>query len=158
MIPKTKGRIKLCASLLAVNLLFIWGNSLLPGEVSGALSDWIRELISMLFPETGEAQQSHGLLRKLAHLAEFCALGVLLSWLFAMLKEKKWAFVVPSMVCGCLVACADETIQRFVPGRGPSIKDVGIDSAGVILGIVLLCLGYTIHQKRKHLTIGGNEK
>lgn len=157
MIRRTKSRIRLCLCLLAVNLIFIWGNSLLPGSVSGALSGWLHKLIQTIFPGSGEIGQGHGLLRKLAHFSEFCALGVLLSWLFAMLKEKKWAFILPSLVCGCLTACADETLQRFIPGRGPSIKDVGIDSAGVILGIGLLCLGYTIYQKRKNHSITGGK-
>jgi VanZ family protein len=108
-------------------------------------------LIQMILPGDGEIGGGHGLLRKLAHFSEFCALGMLLSWLFAMLREKKWAFVIPSMICGCLAACVDETIQRFIPDRGPGIKDVGIDSMGVILGISLLSLGYTIHQKKKKL-------
>lgn len=149
MISKTRSRLRLCICLLAVNLAFIWGNSLLPGELSGALSDWVHKLIQTIFPGDSKPEQGHGLLRKLAHFSEFCALGALLSWLFAMLKQKKWAFVIPSLACGCLAACVDETIQRFVPGRGPSIKDVGIDSMGVFLGIGLVCLGYTIHQKKK---------
>ena len=149
MIRRTNSRMRVCICLLLVNLAFIWGNSLLPGEVSGTISGWVHKLIQSLFPGDAEPGQGHGLLRKLAHFSEFCALGMLLSWLFAMLKEKKWAFVLPSLVCGCLAACVDETIQRFVPDRGPSVKDVGIDSAGVILGISLLCLGYTIHQKKK---------
>ena len=151
MIRRTPKRLCLCICLLAVNLAFIWGNSLLPGEVSGALSGWVHMLIKAIFPGNGEISQGHGLLRKLAHFSEFCALGMLLSWLFAMLKERKWAFILPSLACGCLTACVDETLQRFVPGRGPSIKDVGIDSAGVILGIGLLLLGYTIHQKKNPL-------
>ena len=149
MIRRTRKRTWLCACLLAVNLAFIWGNSLLPGEISGMLSKWVHTLVSWIFPNGPEESQGHGLLRKLAHFSEFCALGVLLSWLFAMLKDKKWTFVWPSLACGCLAACVDETIQRFVPDRGPSIKDVGIDSAGVLLGIGLLSLGYTMYQKRK---------
>ena len=149
MIRRTTSRTRLCVCLIAVNLAFIWGNSLLPGEISGALSHWVHALVSWIFPGGPEESQGHGLLRKLAHFTEFCTLGALLSWLFAMLREKKWAFVIPSLVCGCLAACVDETIQRFIPDRGPSIKDVGIDSAGVALGIILLSLGYTIHQKKK---------
>ena len=150
MIRRTRSRIRLCICLLIVNLAFIWGNSLLPGEISGTISGWVHMLIQAIFPGSGESGQGHGLLRKLAHFSEFCALGMLLSWLFAMLKEKKWAFVLPSLACGCLAACVDETIQRFVPDRGPSVKDVGIDSMGVILGICLLCLGHTIYQKKKN--------
>ena len=158
MIRRTRKRTWLCACLLLMNLAFIWGNSLLPGEVSGALSKWVHTLISLIFPNGGEDSQGHGLLRKLAHFSEFCALGVLLSWLFAMLKEKKWAFAWPSLACGCLAACVDETIQRFVPDRGPSIKDVGIDSAGVLLGIGLLSLGYTMYQKKKKQSYFGGKR
>ena len=156
MIRQTQNRMRLCLCLLAVNLLFIWGNSLLPGSVSGALSGWIHDLISMIFPG-GSQTEGHGLLRKLAHFTEFCALGALFGWLFAMLAKKQWTFVIPSGICGCLAACVDETIQCFVPDRGPSIMDVAIDFTGVILGIGLLCLGYTIYKKNKTLT-GGNEK
>ena len=158
MIRRTTGRMGLCICLLIMNLIFIWGNSLLPGEISGAFSGWVHMLLQGIFPDNGEMEGDHGLLRKLAHFSEFCTLGMLLSWLLAMLKEKKWAFVIPSMICGCLAACVDETIQRFVPHRGPSIKDVGIDSLGVILGISLLCLGYTIHQKKKHKQIWRKQK
>ena len=158
MIRRTGRRMWLCACLLTANLAFIWGNSLLPGELSGMLSKWVHMLVSFLFPGGEEESQGHGLLRKLAHFSEFCTLGMVLSWLFAMLRKKKWAFVIPSLVCGCLAACVDETIQRFVPDRGPSIKDVGIDSAGVLLGIGLLSLGYTIHQKKKkHKHFGGKQ-
>lgn len=150
MIRRTEGRVKLCICLLIVNLVFIWGNSLLPGEVSGTISGWVYTLIQSLFPNMGQNAGGHGLLRKLAHFTEFCALGTVVSWLFAMLKEKKWAFILPSLVCGCLAACVDETLQRFIPDRGPGIKDVCIDSMGVILGIGLLCLGHTIYQKKKN--------
>ena len=150
MIRRTPDRIRLCICLLVINLTFIWGNSLLPGEISGEISGWIHILIQGIFPGNGEIGGGHGLLRKLAHFSEFCALGMVLSWLFAMLKEKKWAFLWPSLACGCLAACVDETIQRFVPDRGPSIKDVGIDSAGVLLGIGLLSLGYTMYQKKEN--------
>ena len=80
---------------------------------------------------------------------EFCCLGVLLSWLFAMKKEKKWAYVLPCLAYGCLIACVDEALQCFVPGRGPSFRDVAIDSAGILLGIGLLTLGRIICEKTK---------
>ena len=87
MIPKTKRAMALCMALLACNLLFIWGNSLMPASVSGAFSQWLRDLLGEA--SGGGAGQSDGLLRKIAHFAEFASLGMLLSWLFAMLKERK---------------------------------------------------------------------
>lgn len=142
---RTKGRMRLCVTLLALNLVFIWGNSLMPGEVSGAISQWVKDLISSLFPGGSDPQEGHGLLRKLAHFTEFACLGFCLCWLVSMLGKRPWL----SFVCGFLVACVDETIQRFIPDRGPSFRDVMIDTSGVVLGIVLLLAGYAIYQKRK---------
>ena len=158
MIARTQKRMRRCCWLLALNLAFIWGNSLLPGEVSGALSGWVHLLIQTIFPGEGEIGQSHGLLRKMAHFSEFCTLGMLLSWLFAMLRPKTWTFIIPALVCGCIAAFMDEGIQMLIPGRGPGITDVGIDSLGVAAGIGLLCLGHTIYKKRKqHIHFGGNK-
>lgn len=142
---RTEKRMRLCAALLVVNLVFIWGNSLLPGEVSGAVSDWVKETLEALLPGDAVSTSGGGLLRKIAHFTEFTALGMCLSWLFGMLRRKAaWP-----LLCGVGAACIDETIQRFVPGRGPSIKDVGIDSCGVLTGIFLLYLGHAYLMRRR---------
>ena len=142
---RTKKRLWLCCILLAVNLAFIWVNSLLPGEISGALSGWLRDLFAALIPGGEDKPDSgHGLLRKLAHLTEFCTLGMLLSWLYRMLLKKPWQHLALPLLCGIAAACMDETIQCFIPGRGPGIKDVGIDTLGVTLGVVII---YFISKK-----------
>lgn len=147
---RTKKRMAWCVAWLIVNLAFIWGNSLLPGELSGALSNWVGDVLSRLIPgfEAGMPQEGRGLLRKFAHFSEFALLGMCLRWLFGMLtKAPKLYFL--SALCGVAAAFVDEGIQMFVPDRGPGLLDVGIDSAGVILGITLLSLirHYRIKQK-----------
>lgn len=134
---------RLCTALLIVNIAFIWGNSLLPGEISGAISDFVKSLLESLFG-AGDGQGGGGLLRKLAHFAEFACLGMLLRWLFGMLQKAFWLPVV----AGVAVACVDETIQIFVPNRGPHIKDVGIDTLGLALGIVIISLITHIKSKK----------
>ena len=141
---RTQNRMRLCTALLILNLAFIWGNSLLPGEVSGAFSDWVKGFLAKLFASGDMSQSGGGLLRKLAHFSEFAALGILLSWLFGML-QKKPCFAA---VCGFLAACVDETIQRFVPDRGPSIVDVGIDTCGVLTGMLLLFAAYRLSRNK----------
>ena len=141
---RTKGRLRLCVTLLVLNLMFIWGNSLMPGEISGAFSQWVKDLFSALFPGGSGGQEGHGLLRKLAHFTEFSCLGMCLCWLNAMLRRATWH----SFIYGFLAACVDETIQRFVPDRGPSFRDVMIDTAGVCVGIILLLIGYAILKKQ----------
>lgn len=144
---RTKKRLWLCCTLLCLNLAFIWGNSLLPREASAALSRWVLNFLTSLNPDdAGLSVAGDGPLRKAAHFLEFCSLGMLLSWLFGMLRSKHWQRAAFPLLCGIAAACLDETIQCFVPGRGPGIKDVGIDTLGVILGIVII---YFINQKLK---------
>jgi VanZ family protein len=147
LIPSTPRRLKVCACLLTVNLLFIWGNSLLPASISGAISGWIRELLFSLLTGEGGQTQGDGPLRRLAHFLEFCSLGALLCWLFAMLQKKPWAFLLPTLGCGCLVACIDETLQYFVPGRSPQLTDIGLDLLGLTLAIAFFSLGYVIKKR-----------
>lgn len=146
---RTRKRLWLCCCLLCINMAFIWGNSLLPGEISGAISGWLRDLLALIFPAKPEDPDAgHGLLRKLAHFTEFCTLGMLLSWLYAMLLKKPWQHLALPLICGAFAACVDETIQCFVPGRGPGIKDVGIDTLGVILGIVIIYFSRKIKKSQ----------
>ena len=141
---RTDKRLRLCTTLLVCNLAFIWGNSLLPGEISGAFSDWVKGILAYLLPMGPDDGTGGGLLRKLAHFTEFACLGACLGWLHGMLQKGK----LRPFLWGVLAASVDETIQRFVPDRGPSIKDVCIDSAGVLTGIILLWLGHAYLEKR----------
>lgn len=141
---RTERRLRLCVTLLVLNLIFIWGNSMLPGSVSGAISGWVKDILSQIFSGMpSDAEGGHNLLRKIAHGTEFCCLGLCLSWLFGMLRKPWWL----AFLCGAAAACLDETIQCFVPDRGPGIRDVCIDSAGVLVGIILLLAGHAIYQK-----------
>lgn len=139
---RTQSYMRLCIALLIANLLFIWGNSLLPAPVSSALSDWVKEILRKLSTSVGPGGESsgHGLLRKVAHFSEFATLGLWLGWLQALMqpvRRKHWAY---PLLGGFLVACVDETIQLFVPGRSGSVMDVGIDTLGATLGIVIITL------------------
>ena len=141
---RTSGRIRLCSVLLICLLVFIWGNSLMPGEVSQAISNWVQDILFGTRTPSGEIPPGNTLLRKVAHFTEFAALGCLLFWLFVMLG-KGWK---AALLSGVMVSCMDETIQAFVPERAPRLLDVGIDSLGVVTGMVLLMLGHTYWKRR----------
>lgn len=140
---RTEKRMRLCITLLTLNLLFIWGNSLMPGEISGAVSDWAKGLLSSILPGSDEAGTGGFWVRKLAHFTEFSALGLCLGWLFAMRNKGK----IPALLWGVAAACVDETIQCFVPDRGPGIRDVCIDSAGVLFGLLSLHLVHCLYRQ-----------
>lgn len=146
---RTSRRIRLCTALLMVNLALIWGNSLLPGEISGKISGFVTELIGKLLGLTpGESQGGHGLLRKLAHFSEFACLGALLTWRLAMGRRTGRNLICQTLL-GCLTAaCLDETIQIFVDGRGSSLLDVWIDTCGAAVGMTALLFGHHLIKKK----------
>jgi len=143
---RTDRRMRLCTAMIAAILTFIWGNSLLRGEQSQALSQWVKGLLAGVLrpgsPITGEG----GLLRKIAHFTEFSALGFCLAWRCGMRGKKP----IGGFLFGAAAAATDETIQRFVPGRGPSLWDVLLDCSGVLTGMLLCYLGHTILKMRKN--------
>lgn len=147
---QTDRRIAFCILLLCVNLVFIWGNSLLPGSVSGDLSTKVKQWILSLFPKLqGTADDGgHHLLRKLAHFTEFCCLGICLRCLVRLQRKSGVQQLLLPWCGGVLAACADETIQCFVPDRGPALTDVGIDALGVTLGVGIVSLVYFMKEKK----------
>lgn len=116
------------------------------GAMSGKITTWVLRLVVPGFgdfsPEKQEAIRSTvGLIvRKLAHFSEYALLGFSLMLHIAQLQKKiavrlpwLWAWGI-----GTIYAASDEFHQGFVAGRGPSVRDVMIDSAGVIAGTMLL--------------------
>ena len=100
---------------------------MLPGEVSGALSDWLGNLLGL---GQGDPSQGTGLLRKLAHFSEFACLGFLLAWLAYLKGERGFHIFALALLGGLLAACIDESIQMLTPARGPGLMDVWIDTSG----------------------------
>jgi len=74
-------------------------------------------------------------------------LGLLLAWALSPLPRN----CSLSLPLGMAVAAIDETIQRFVPGREGCLRDVAIDTAGLLLGLAtftLLTLLYQLYLKK----------
>ena len=131
--------------LIGLNLALIWGNSLLPGvsseAVSGGVLAFLGQFLPVLLTEAG-----HTFLRKAAHFSEFAMLGLLYGGRHRLAKGET---PVHLMLFGLTVACIDETIQIFTPGRASSLIDVWIDASGFALGLVVIYTAYTIYNKIK---------
>ena len=136
---------KLLTILLGLNLALIWGNSLLPGvsseAVSGGVLAFLGQFLPFLLTETG-----HTLLRKAAHFSEFAMLGLLYGGRHRLTKGETPAHL---MLFGLTVACIDETIQIFTPERASSLIDVWIDASGFALGLVVIVTANFIYNKIK---------
>lgn len=150
---RSKQRLWLCRGLIFCCLAFIWGNSLMPGAVSQAISDGVKELLGLPL-DAGVQRSGLDLIRKLAHFTEFAALGWLIGWHIAMDGKNPGL----ALGLGAAAACLDETIQIFTPDRGPGVKDVLLDSCGVLAGIALLHLGHTIFKTLQCNHFGGQNK
>ena len=132
--------------LVAAVMLFIFSRSLADQESSGEESRRVMELIRpvLAFLIGGENVTLH-LVRKLAHLTEFCVLGVSLSVLSCRLGRKSVPWTILTAV---LTALSDETIQIFT-GRGPSVTDVWIDVSGAAIGMLLVAVIAALARRRK---------
>ena len=145
-----KHSILLTLLLVVAVMVMIFCFSAQTGEQSGAMSGRITtRVINLFVPDfenmTVENQESLrytvGLvIRKLAHFSEYALLGFTLMLHIAQIQKKTavrlpwlWAWAV-----GALYAASDEFHQGFVAGRGPSVRDVMIDSCGVIAGVLLM--------------------
>ena len=89
----------------------------------------------------------HLFIRKMGHFSEYAILG----WLWyrsLQAGDPGWsgrsAFI--ALLLSTLYAASDEYHQTFVPSRGPSLIDVGIDSTGAAFS--LLCLRLLKHSRR----------
>ena len=74
--------------------------------------------------------------RKLAHMTEYFMLAVAVSFPFYVYGLRGFPLMLVAGLICVAFAAGDEYHQSFVAGRGPSIKDVGIDSIGAFFGIL----------------------
>lgn len=142
-------------ALVVLTLLFIWGNSMLPGPLSGSESSFVLRLVEPAVSGIQRALEEHGLeftqeyiVRKLAHFTEYAVLGILM--LALLIRPGLRGRPVLSAVMCLAAAALDECIQMFSYARGPSVKDVLLDFCGACFGVVLASLAAVIiRQVRK---------
>lgn len=90
------------------------------------------------------ALRINGITRKLAHMTEYFLLAIAMSFpLYVYGLRGILLVIVAGGIC-VAYACTDEYHQSFVAGRAASYKDIGIDSFGVLVGIILVrIIGWT---------------
>ncbi len=131
-----------------------------PGEDSAQLSEGVTLTVARVvrpgFEQLPPAQkrsfmQQLGLtVRKCAHFTEFALLGLNLLGLLRMRRpDRPLPSLMPvAWVIATLYAGTDELHQMFVDQRGPAFLDVGIDSAGALMGVLVMALALTLLARR----------
>ena len=130
-------------------MYLIYSFSAQTGEVSGALSYEVSYQIVETKNEVLNENKTYDELaysassiefyvRKAAHMTEYCLLAIAISFpLYVYGVRGVWLILLAGAICVGF-ASFDEYHQSFVSDRGPSVRDVGIDSIGVTVGILLV--------------------
>ncbi len=124
-------------------LCFMWGQSMMPRDVSASESRALMEFIKPIFDPSDQLEEEvfHHFLRKTGHFCEYTAFAFCMSGFFRNLKGKrKLHFSVCAFLSSVAAAAVDETIQIFSLDRGPQFSDVLLDSCGALCGLLIFLL------------------
>ncbi len=83
-------------------------------------------------------ERIHYYVRKTAHVTEYFVLAVTVAFPLYVYGVRGLRLVFFAGIFCVSFAGLDEYHQSFVAGRGPSVRDVAIDSIGVLPGIILV--------------------
>ena len=86
------------------------------------------------------AEKINYYVRKTAHMTEYFCLAVAVAFPFYVYGLRGFPLLLLAGAICVGFAGLDEYHQSFVEGRGPSLRDVGIDSIGIFFGIMVVRL------------------
>lgn len=145
------------ALLIIANMIMIFMFSAENGEESGSRSDGVIDFLALVFikdyDELPEAEKIEIRLsmgrpvRKAAHMAEYASLAFLAAALIITYTDKLY-LMLPIPVCfAFLYAMTDELLHQSVTaGRAGRFTDVLIDTAGAIIGTLVLWGGFALQK------------
>ena len=149
---KISRKIVLFAVLILLCTVFIFSNSLKNSEMSHADSNVIVEIVEEIADtiHPDNTLNWNYIVRKSAHLFEFCVLGILVMLLAVQRKRERGTAVVCALLYVVFIASTDEFIQRFT-GRSSRLADVGIDVLGALIcfGLIGTVRWVVKHRKSK---------
>ncbi len=163
--------------LIIINCITIFHFSNQVAGTSSASSGRVVNFVMKVLPQfknMEEHQKEHianevlqPIVRKMAHFSIYTLLGFL-TMNFALtckiennacytdelitastIKKVRNKRILYSQLFGTLYAVSDEIHQFFVPGRSCEIRDVCIDSLGVLTGIIFVLMIIAIYKKIK---------
>lgn len=127
--------------LIIIWMIVVFIFSAQEGNISGDTSKSFTMFIIELFTggvelETSKLEMIEGIIRKLAHYSIYAIGGFLImNYSYTTTKSSKQK-ILYSIAFGAGYAITDEIHQYFVEGRSARLFDVGIDTLGVITGVV----------------------
>jgi VanZ family protein len=125
--------------LIWLGVIFLGSTDLMSAEhTSRFIVPFLRWLKPNISPDT--LASIHFIFRKCAHVSEYAVLALLLLRGATFMTNLKWSMSIlcVSVWVACVfVAATDEFHQTFIRSRGASARDIMIDSAGAIVGLLI---------------------
>lgn len=116
-------------------------------ELSGGITKWVIPSVQTALPFPIEAEAFHSFIRKFAHFSAYFVLGILL--MAALRLNQMFHRICTALFIAILYAASDEFHQTFIPGRSGEVRDVLIDTAGSMTGILVYLCIHLIYTKKK---------
>ncbi len=141
--------------LLGMTFYTIFQFSSENSEQSSARSGTVLRKIINIFPYTKNlsaqtkeklVKRAQPIIRKAAHFSIYAVVGVLIMSFVSTYKLLLWKKFFISICVGLFYAISDEYHQSFVPGRSAELRDVLIDTTGVIVGILIVLMIISVYK------------
>lgn len=139
--------------------IFIFSNQ--NGDESGSTSrEFTKKIIEILQLDKNLSESekeniienSQFVIRKLAHFTIYTVAGINIFGFFNTFDIKKKNKVLGALLVGVTYAMSDEIHQMFSGDRTPAIRDVVIDSCGVLFGVFIFLIVNRIIKMIKNKT------
>lgn len=117
-----------------------------PGDISRIESGKVLHKLDLIEEDDIDAVDDYKVLRlqrvirKWAHKIVYFQLGVLLVLSIINTRFTNIKTYLLSFIAATIYGATDELHQMFVPGRGPLLSDVYIDSVSALTGVIFIAL------------------
>lgn len=129
---------KLFATLVFINIAFIWYNGLQDAEsssqASGVVVEVTEEVLDAVDVDVPEDELTE-VIRSLAHVIQYLSLGVFSTLWMMSIRKSFWYLYFSG-----IVMILDEWFQTFAPGRAFEWSDIGLDMLGFSLGFMIIAM------------------
>ena len=119
------------------------------GDESGSTSrEFTRKIIEILqidknlneYEKEKLIENSQFIIRKLAHFTIYTIAGINIYGFVNTYNIKRKNKILSTLLVGVAYATSDEIHQMFLENRTPAIRDIMIDSCGVLFGIAIFLI------------------
>lgn len=117
-----------------------------PGDISRIESGKVLHKLDLIEEDDIDAVDDYKVLRlqrvirKWAHKIVYFQLGILLVLSIINTRFTNIGTYLISFIAATIYGATDELHQMFIPGRGPLLSDIFIDSVSALTGVVFIAL------------------